>query len=582
MPGRARRAAGFVMSAAAASPAWVPAAAADPEVARAIAAALDAPLALAQVLVHRGIRDAEAARHFLSPSLDDLHEPLALRDLDRARDRIERAIAARERVLVQGDYDVDGITSTFLLVTTLRALGGLAAPRIPHRTRDGYGLNVAAVDAAARAGVGLIVTVDCGITAVEAVAHARTLGIDVVVTDHHEPGPVLPDAVAVVNPIRPGCDYPFNSLAGVGVTFKLAQALHAARGEADRALEALDLVALGTIADVVPLVGENRILARHGLERLASTARPGLRALIEVAGIGEKRLTDMHVAFFLAPRLNAAGRMGHAEQALRLLFARDAAEARDLALQLENENHKRRRYDEAAAREASERVVHELGWPQRASLVLGAEAWHPGVVGIVASRLVERFQRPALLVALEGEIGRGSGRSTGGIDLTELLAACDDLLLTWGGHAAAAGFTLRRERLPELRDRVEAWVAERLDPARCVPRLVLDGEVALADCTLGLVDWLDRLAPFGLGNPEPLFEVRGAGVESVSRVGDGRHLKLQLAGPSGPVDAIAFGHGDRAASLRRGDRCDLAVVPARNEWMGQTRLQLRVKGIRTP
>ncbi|NOT34987.1 MAG: single-stranded-DNA-specific exonuclease RecJ [Candidatus Eisenbacteria bacterium] len=559
---------------------WTPRAGFDAGATRSLAAALDAPLAIADALVRRGVRDPEAASAFLSPSLDALHDPLALRDMDRALARVNRALAANERILVQGDYDVDGITSTFLLVSVLRSLGGQAAPRIPHRTRDGYGLTVAAVDAAQRAGVQLIVTVDCGITANEPIDHARSLGIDVVVTDHHEPGPTLPNAEAVVNPIRPGCEYPFKSLAGVGVTFKLVQALFEARGRAEAAFEALDLVALGTIADVVPLIGENRILARHGLASLAATTRPGLRELMRVAGVDGRRLTDVHVAFMLAPRINAAGRMGHADQALELLFARDEVEGRRLAEVLERENQKRRKFDESAAREASERVVSQLGWPGPASLVLWDEHWHPGVVGIVASRLVERFQRPALLVALDGDLGRGSARTTGGIDLTEILAGCDDLLATWGGHAAAAGFTLRRDQLVPFRTRVESLVAARLDPEACVPRVDHDAELTLAECSLELIEWIDRMAPFGLANPEPHFLIRGVTIDQLGRVGDGRHLKLQIRDGAAALEAIGFGLGETAAGIARGARVDLVAVPTRNEWNGTTRLQLRVRALR--
>jgi single-stranded-DNA-specific exonuclease len=546
-----------------------------------LAAELDAPLAAAHVLINRGIDSAVAARRFLEPSLEQLHDPFLLRDVDRAVERIERAVGAGERILVQGDYDVDGITATFVLTTALRDLGAEVHARVPHRTRDGYGLSVAAVDQAAALGCSLIVTVDCGITATHAVEHASGLGIETVVTDHHEPGPRLPAAVAVVDPHRLDCPYPFKSLAGVGVTFKLVEALLERRGQRRRASEFLDVVALGTIADVVPLVGENRALARLGLESLSRTSRPGLRALIEVSGLAGKRITGGQAAFMLAPRMNAAGRMGHAEQALRLLLARDAGAAAALAESLDDDNRRRRALDEAVAREAGERVPKELGWPRCASILLWSEAWHPGVLGIVASRLVERFRRPTVLVALEGRLGRGSGRSVPGVDLTRVLDGCADLLETYGGHAFAAGMVVSRDQLPALRERLEQLVGERFDPELAAPCLEVDADVTLAECGPDLVGWLERLGPHGLDNPEPVYRAT-VSIESVSQVGGGKHLRLGVRDATGAREAIGFGMASRAEALVRSGRCELAFVPEHNEWMGETRVQLRLRELRVP
>ncbi|TMQ70796.1 MAG: single-stranded-DNA-specific exonuclease RecJ, partial [Candidatus Eisenbacteria bacterium] len=402
-------------------PQWVLHPRHDRERSRALAADLDAPLAAAHALVNRGIVSVANARRFLEPALEDLHDPSALLDLDRAVERIHRGVANRERILVHGDYDVDGITSTYLLYSALRDLGAEVEFRIPHRTRDGYGLSLDAIHDAHRRGCTLIVTVDCGVTAVEPVARAAALGIDVVITDHHEPPEVLPGAVAVVNPHRVGCGYPFKSLAGIGVAFKVVEALLRGRGGLERAGSYLDVVAIGTIADVVPLVGENRVLARLGLERLNQDQRVGLRALIEVSGLTGRIINSGQVAFVLAPRINAGGRMGNAEQGLRLLLARESAEAHAVAESLEEDNERRRRFDEQALAEAERIVETELAWPTCASILLWSERWHPGVIGIVASRLVERFQRPTILVALNGELGRGSGRSLPGLDLNSVL-----------------------------------------------------------------------------------------------------------------------------------------------------------------
>ena len=564
------------------APLWVAHRRRDADRAADLAGALDMPLALAVALVNRGITSPEAARAFLAPSSDDLHDPYRLLDLDRAVGRVRSAIKAGERVLVHGDYDVDGITATFVLYSALRALGAQVEYRIPHRTRDGYGLSPDAMDEAHRRGCTLVVTVDCGITAVEAVERGRALGIDTVITDHHEPTAALPAACAVVNPHRPGCEYPFKSLAGVGVAFKLVEALTRADGEADRARDYLDAVALGTIADVVPLVGENRILARLGLDQLNHGPRVGLKALIEVAGLSGKTITSGQVAFVLAPRINAAGRMGNAEQGLRLLLAREPHEARAIADSLEEDNLRRRGFDEQALTDAAARVETELGWPNCSSILLWSNDWHPGIIGIVASRLVERFQRPTVLVALDGDRGRGSGRSVPGLDLNDVLGHCADLLEAYGGHAFAAGLTVARERLPELRERLEGLVRERLTPESCVPQMTIDGELRLGDCDLTLVEWLERMSPHGLDNPEPLFRSGEVVVESVSAVGGGKHLRLAVRDASGKAEAIGFGLGDRAREIAGTRRCELAFLPVRNEWMGETRVQLKVKGVLVP
>jgi len=568
------------MIASAVAPQWVAHPARDEVRARELAQALGAPYAIAQVLVNRGHGELAAARQFLEPTLDSLASPLRLADLERGAARIRRAVAEGEPLLVQGDYDVDGITSTFLLQRTLERLGGRVHVRIPHRTRDGYGLSASAVKEAERLGCRLIVTVDCGIGAHAEVELAKAAGIETVVTDHHAPGPRLPAAHAVVNPRRSDCAYPFKSLAGVGVTFKLAQAL-LEPVDPELAWEFLDVVALGTIADVVPLVGENRAFAWHGLARLNRRERPGIRALIEVAGLGDRRIGSGHVAFVLAPRLNAAGRMGNAEQALRLLLARDEGEARAHADSLEDDNHRRRQHDERAAAEATERVVHELGWPECAAIVLWSDEWHPGVIGIVASRLVERFRRPALLVALDGDRGRGSGRGLPGLDLTEVLAGCDDLLVAYGGHALAAGLTIERDHLPALRERFERLVRERLTPDQCAPRLTVDADVAIGDCDHELIEWIERLAPFGLENPEPLFQA-DVTFESLQTVGDGKHLRMRVSDRSGSAEAIGFGLGKLAVPAARAGRGAIVFASSEDQWQGEARIQLRVKGLRLP
>ncbi len=556
------------------------------EAAAALARRLPVPLPVAHALVNRGLDDEEKARRYLDPALENLHDPLEMLDLDRAAGRILEAVSRGERILVQGDYDVDGITSAFLLHSALGELGARSSCRIPDRVRDGYGLTTEAVDEARRLGATLVVTVDCGITANEAVEYARTHGIDCVVTDHHEPAAVLPAAVAVVNPRRRGCPYPFKDLAGVGVTFKLVERLLQGRGGLERAREWLDVVALGTIADVVPLVGENRVLAHRGLDRLNQLDRPGLRALVERAGLAGRRITSGQVAFVLAPRINAAGRMGNAEQGLRLLLAREEQEAADCAEALEDDNNRRRAADGRALEEAERRVREELDADAR-SILLWSDSWHPGVIGIVASRLAERYGRPTVLVALGrdgglGARGRGSCRSVPGLDLTRLLEGCSDLLVAHGGHAFAAGLTVEPARLPELRERFEHLVREQRHPDTGPARLELDSDVRVAECDLEMVRWLERMAPHGLENPEPLFRIPDARVRDVAVVGGGKHLRLRASDGDGLVDAIGFGMGDLAGKLRAAGRADLAFVPTENEWNGETRVQLKLKGVRLP
>jgi len=562
------------------APDWVMHARHDRERALRLAVELGCPVAVAHVLLHRGVDSERQAQRFLAPALEDLHDPQDLLDLDRAIERIALALLRGERILVHGDYDVDGITSTFLLHSVLGDLGGRVEHHIPQRSLERSGLSDAAIEQARRQGCTLIVTVDCGITAVAAIRRAAGLGIDTVITDHHEPPATLPPAVAIVNPRRPGCAYPFKSLAGVGVTFKLAEALLRGRGGLDRAREYLDVVALGTIADVVPLTGENRVLAWHGLDRMNRMPRPGLAALAEVAKIGGRRITGHEVAFVLAPRINAAGRMGNAEQGLRLLMARDRGEALACAESLQEENVRRREADEKVLVDAVQRVEAEVPLPDRAAIVLWSDHWHPGVIGIVAARLMQRYQRPTILIALDGDRGRGSGRSLAGLDLNALLSDCGDLLEGWGGHALAAGLTVRRDRLLEFRTRVETLAAQRLAPGAFTPQMVVDADVTIHDCGFETVDWLERMAPHGLGNPEAQFRSLGLVVESVTTVKEGRHLRATLRDGTGRAEAIGFGLGELAPRLPRGTRCEAVFTPIRNEWQGETRVQLKLKGVR--
>jgi single-stranded-DNA-specific exonuclease len=519
---------------------------------------------------------------FLDPSMNDLLDAFAMRDMDLAADRIWAAIDRREQILVYGDYDVDGITATSLLTAAIQALGGRVDYFIPDRIRDGYGLSVRGVDLARRRRARLIVTADCGITATEEVALASSHGMEVIVTDHHEPLGDLPQAAAILNPKRRDCPYPFKELAGVGVVLKLVQGLAAHRPgrlPADFVGHHLDLVALGTIADVVPLRGENRIFAKIGLERICDSTRPGIVALKEVAGLTTRRVESGHVAYILAPRINAAGRLGNAESGVRLLLSTDASEATTIAEGLEEDNTTRKKIDESTLEEALGQLK-AAGEPLPPAIVLWSDRWHPGVLGIVASRLMERFHRPTILVAADHEEGKGSGRSIPGFDLCQALQECRSYLVGFGGHSYAAGLTIRQEHLPAFREALCRVVAARLVPDDYVPKLSIDGPLPLNACDESLVRFLDRLSPFGIGNQEPLFIADDVQLAAPPAVVSRNHLKLSVRQNGREIDCIGFGMGHLAGAIRNGaGRLAIAFVPTLNVWQNRSRLQLKLRDV---
>ena len=538
------------------------------------------PTLAALVLGARGYDTLERAGRFLSRDRGLLQDPMLLRDMDRAVLRIRSALERGETMAVYGDYDVDGITSTCLLTRYLRSEGGQVVPYIPDRMEEGYGLNREAVTALKERGVSLIITVDCGITAVEEAEFAASLGVDVVITDHHECKERRPRAAAVVDPHRPDCPYPFKCLAGVGVALKLVLALGGPERTDELLEEYADLAAIGTVADVMRLTGEDRAIVSLGLSRLRTAARPGLRALLHEAGLDERPLTSVTVGYTLAPRINASGRMGCAGLAAELLLTEDPVRGAELAARLCQLNRERQAieaeiYDECLLR--AEAIPPE----ERAALVLAGEHWHQGVVGIVASRLAEKYSCPTFMICLQGGKGKGSCRSFGGFNLFAALEQCADLLEGFGGHELAAGFTIREENLPAFARRMRECVLRQTEGAEMVSALEIDGELEDAGLlSLEEVEGLCVLEPHGTGNPKPVFQLSGCTVAALSDVGGGRHLKLKLTVGGRSFDAIFFSATSAQAGLRPGDRIDVAFTPQINEYRGWRSVQLQVCDLR--
>jgi single-stranded-DNA-specific exonuclease len=561
-------------------PVWIRPERPDAGVVAGLGAGLRLPKTLCRVLATRGITDVEQAKRFLRPRLEHLHHPSALADGTRAAERVASAIRRGERIFVHGDYDVDGICATALLTRCLRALGGSVVPFVPHRIRDGYDFSRSGLAAARGAGAGLIVTADCGTLAHETVREAADAGIDVVVTDHHTVGDRLPDAWAVVNPQRPDCDYPDKGLCGAGVAYKLCQLVGAMVGAGTHDLrEYLDLVALATVADLVPLEGENRVLVSYGLRRMPHTRVVGISALLEASGLSARGLTAGKLGFVVAPRINAAGRIGESADALALLLTEDRAEARRMAESLEATNKARQEEDRRTLDEALELLEADYDADADFGVVLASEGWHPGVIGIVASRVVERIHRPVVMVALDGASGRGSARSISGFHLHEALTECSAHLRRYGGHRQAAGMDLDRASLEAFRVAFNEVARARLSENDLRPVLRADAELALEEVDLELVRWMEYLGPHGVGNPAPLFLAASVNLTGARIVGEG-HLKVRLGGESG-LDAIGFGLADRFPPEAVGrETHDALLRLERNEWRGTVRPQARLADLR--
>ena len=535
----------------------------------------------ARILVSRGYDTPESARNFLNKSELKLHDPMLLMDMDKACERIKKAVAEKQSVCIYGDYDVDGVTSTTALYLYLTGLGAKCKCFIPERLSEGYGLNKAAIDEIA-GDTDLIITVDTGITAIEEIDYARSLGVDVIVTDHHNCREKLPDACAVVNPRREDCPYPFKSLAGVGVVFKLLCALE---GESEKIFEEYaDIVAIGTVADVMPITDENRLIVDKGLKRLAVTDRVGLKALMDCTGVpdcdGKKKVYTSTVGYVLAPRLNAAGRIASAHKSLDLLLETDYEKAHALASELCEINVQRQSTEQRIYKEATQMIGSMHG--DRYSYILYSDSWHQGVVGVVASKISERYSLPAILFSFDGDIGKGSGRSVKGLNLTDLLAECSDLLIEYGGHELAAGLSIERRNLNAFIERFEKLSREKLEHIDTIQPVNIDCELYFDEITSDNAGEILLLEPFGLTNSVPLFIVRGAIISEIAPISSDKNIRIKLRDRRSrrEVNAVYFGMSHCEFPFVRGDECELACTLGINEYRGSVYPQLLVRSVR--
>ena len=543
---------------------------------------LKIPPIITQILLRRGVNTTEEARRFFRASIDELYDPFLMADMAKACERLRKALLSDEKILIYGDYDVDGITSVSFLYLLLKELGANVTYYIPDRQIEGYGLSEAGIEEARKNNVNLIVTTDCGITGHNEIILANSLNIDVIVSDHHEPSDNMPPAVAVIDPKRTDCQYPFKQLAGVGVAYKLAQGLLLRMNIDVSILEKyIELVAIGTAADIVPLVDENRIFVKNGLRRLNDSDNIGLTALIQAAGLTGKEIGTGQIVFIIAPRINAVGRMGNAERAVRLLTTEDSLEAKQIATVLEQENRNRKNVDEETFIQAQQLAEKQYELTKTHSIVLSQEGWHTGVIGIVASRVVEKYYRPTILLSIEDGIGKGSARSVQGFDLYESLRECEDLLVAYGGHKYAAGLTIKEENIPEFRIRFEEIAQKKLTEDLLTPKLLIDAELHLGDVDSQFLKFLKLFAPFGPHNMRPVFVSKNIEVIGTPSIVGKNHLRFKIRQNGAVFDVIGFNMGDYYYRVNTGDtHLDLAYVIDENEYMGRKTIQLRAKDLR--
>lgn len=530
---------------------------------------------LAGILTNRGMRTVQDAEKFLNVRTTDLHDPFLFDGMKKAVGLIRETARSAKKILIFGDYDVDGVTSLALLRETFKGMGIDTDQAVPNRIKEGYGLGKNILERARKNNVGLVVTADCGTSNHKEIQDLAAAGIQVVVTDHHEPSKSdLPAAAAIINPKVKGSGYPFNELAGVGVAYKLCQAL-----TGSPLLDALDLVSLGTIADVVPLVNENRIIAKEGLRRLSETKRPGLRALIESAGISNRRFTSTSVSFILGPRINATGRMGQAEVSYNLLVARDAQEAGDLVKVVELHNRERQKIEARILEEAEHLINKEVNFKEQKVIVIAKEDWHHGVLGIVASKLADRFYRPAIVISLSDDLCKGSGRSIKNFHLFQALTECREFLNAFGGHSHAAGLVITRDNIDDFRDRINSFAHEKMTIDDLLPSLEVDAQVALSQITRDVTVELEQLEPFGAGNPEPLFLSRDLSLRSQPQTLSRDTLKFWATDGTTTHQVIGFGMGSLKDSLLAAKSFDMVFTPRIDTWQGDSSVILEAKDL---
>ncbi|MBN1327185.1 MAG: single-stranded-DNA-specific exonuclease RecJ [Candidatus Cloacimonetes bacterium] len=543
---------------------------------------LKCPGLIAEMLIRKGITESEEIRKFFYPSLDDVSDPFIFRDMEKAAERIIQAIDRKELITIYGDYDVDGTTSTALLYLGLKKTGALIDFYIPHRMIDGYGLSLSGIDQLKENGTKLIISVDCGINAIEEVDQINSLGIEIIITDHHNPKDVLPNALAIINPKHPLSEYPFKDLAGVGVAYKLLMAVYSKLKLDTREFvdKYVDLVALGTIADIVSLTGENRIFASIGLERLLKKQNIGLNALINLAGLSQKELNSADIVFGIAPRINAAGRMGSALRAVELMVATDEEKSRELAEIIEHENSLRQQIDQRTFQEACDIIEKKYKNMQDTyCIVISSDDWHPGVIGIVASKLVEKYYRPAIMITFKDGIGSGSGRSISGFDLFEALTHVEEYLETFGGHKYAAGLSVLAEYVDVIENRLNSYARDLLKQEELIPPLKVDAFLELYDINEHLLVWLNQFAPFGPGNMRPIFFTTNVMIIGFPYNVGKNHLKLKVMKDGCTLDLIGFNLGDYLPFLKKGASIDIAYSLEFNTWQGRTTIQGKLKDI---
>ncbi len=541
---------------------------------------LKIPKSLAKVLTSRGLRTTEDARSFFTPELQFLHDPFLMDGMEKAVKRIEQAVRDKELIWIHGDYDVDGTTSTAMTLQFLREIGARAEYFIPRRDQHGYGLSNISVDKAKAAGATLLIAVDCGITSNETISYANSCGLQVIVCDHHEPGDALPDAFAILDPIKPGCSYPFKSLAACGVAFKLIQALSENRGDPERAYSFLDYVAIASAADIVPLVGENRVLVHYGLQILNSFPRPGFKSLVDCANLEFGNLTTSSIIFGLAPRINAAGRIGDAMRAVEMMIQQDVVAAYKIAQELEQENRKRRTIDEITFSQAFAEAEKYMASGTRRSLVLHSADWHPGVIGIVASRLVEKFQLPVVMLTSVEGYAKGSARSIKEFDIHSALKQCERFLNEFGGHKHAAGLSLPESNIAEFREALDLVAQQHVTDDMLVPEILIDAPLTLNELSPVFFDHLKKFAPFGFSNHKPVFYSEGVMSANGVKVVGNNHLKFRALQSNFVIDAIGFNLGNKLDIANAGRPFSLVYTLEENTYNGSTAPQLRIKDLR--